>query len=172
MSWTFGGYNDNGLLLDENSFKNILKCGTEKTREILGIDDEEDTIEDYLSYNDLADLAYDFTGIDCSYITVGTFTKLVGVNKNGYAVFDSGVYDNFEDSMIFLFYLKKDKLFDKYNSYGEIVQEVEKFIVDEMGIDIDKLYEKFGTDYIKDRIGNFNGFYSDRQEIFDLWYMM
>ena len=161
MSWSFGGYNDRGLILDEESFRNLLRFGTDKTREILQLEEDE-TLETAICDYELTELSYCFTGIDTAYLTVGGFGKLVGINKNGFAEYTDGVYENFEDCNVFIIYLKKDTLTKKYSCYGEIIEEVEKFVVEEMGIDIDKLREELGFDYIRDRIGNLNGFYSDR----------
>ena len=108
---------------------------------------------------DLQDYAYDLGMYPC-FATICDIDRLVGFNENGEGQYDN--IDTIQDDTIYVLWLRKDNLLNCYKDYDEIIKEIENSIVTYFDISIETVYEKLGVDFIKDRLGLANGFYSER----------
>lgn len=155
MSWSYGTIHERGLILKEQDFKELLKI-SKTFKEENELTDEE--IDDMFE-GDLQDYAYDLGMYPC-FATICDIDRLVGFNENGEGQYDN--IDTIQDDTIYVLWLRKDNLLNCYKDYDEIIKEIENNIVTYFDISIETVYEKLGVDFIKDRLGLANGFYSER----------
>jgi len=144
------GMQGRGLVLDLNEFYDLCinkrKYVNDDITELCSYlyDEETNTPLGFgnVSIDTLLDIAYN---IDYAYTTLevdGTFNKY---DKDG--VSQDTRYFNGDD--IIVIELMKDTLFDKYESFDEIYEELRQDLL-EVGIEVD-------VKYIEDHFGNFEG---------------
>lgn len=155
MSWSYGAVHEKGLILRDTDFKDLIKLN-KKYMEENGLENED--IDDMFD-GDLQNYAYDF-GIYPVWVTIVDINKLVGFNESGEAQYD--LEETIEDEIIYVMWLKKDNLLNSYSGYDEIYKEIEDNICEKFEVNINKIYEIFGKNFIEDRLGLASGFYSDR----------
>ena len=155
MSWSYGAVHEKGLILKEQDFKSLLKL-SDKVKEEYDLTDED---IDNMYGGDLQDYCYGFGMYNC-FVTVCDISKLVGFNDNGEGQYD--LEETIEDEIIYVMWLKKDNLLNSYSGYDEIYKEIEDNICEKFEVNINKIYEIFGKNFIEDRLGLASGFYSDR----------
>lgn len=136
MSMRYYGVETKGLVMTRDEFKDLLlKNNNERLRKHLGINNISE-LEDY-DVNDypLVDYTTYFYEID---------GKLYNIN-------DWGEKQYYYEETIIITELMKDSLYDKYNSFDEIKQELKDNYKD-FGIELD-------DEFIEKHFGRFSGVY-------------
>lgn len=155
MSWSYGAIYEKGMILTEDDFKKILKMSKVLKKDFELTNDDIDEMYG----GDLMDLVFNIDMYSI-YATVCDIYTLKGFNS-----MNEGDYDlrkTIEEENIYVIWLKKDNLLSCYSGYDEIYKEIISSIKEILGLDEEEITKELGDNFIKDRIGLVNGFYSDR----------
>jgi ADP-glucose pyrophosphorylase len=153
---SYGGFNEFGLVLRGEDLKQLLKYAK---KEILDIDNEYDTIEEFLDEYDLYEFDNDYVSrFEKFYVSRADFLRLIGkLDKCNWEDIES--VDSFYDENLFVIELLGNSIFTSYNNIEEVYKEIEDELVDSFGIDLERLYKELGDTWLKDRIGKLQGFF-------------
>lgn len=137
MSMRNYGVETNGLVIRVNELKKLMiKNDNKILRDILDIPDNED-INDY--------------SVDDFVYAIDNTTSFYEIDGKLYNIDDWGEKELYDGETIVITELKKDTLYDKYNSFDEIKQEL-KDNYKQVGIELD-------DEFIEKHFGRFSGVY-------------
>lgn len=141
MSTKNCGVEEYGLVLNFELFKNLLlyKENKEKLDEFLNWLEIKDIEE--LNYLGLSDIAQE--------IGFSVYSQFTGETYNSNYSIEDKIY--FEDEIMFIMYLEKDNLFQKYESWNEIYMEIKETLL-KYGI-------KISDEFIKKHVVQVTGTY-------------